>query len=219
MAELGRAGCPGATQGRHLPAAWVARTRRLHRDDRQSIGRREGDPLGKELSQGGARPGHHRPPARVGVQAVRARRGVPAGHPADADLLERVTVVLPALGRRGPLRVERRGRGSRHRRPVDRHRGLDQRRIRAAHLRCRAERGRRDRRADDRDGPPNGGVPAGGGARDGLRGHLSDRHGHRLSDDRERREALRPLHGPVDRAGRQGAPATRADVRPRPQSG
>ena len=57
------------------------------------------------------------------------------------------------------------GSGSRHRRPVDRHRGLDQRRVRPAHLRCRAEGRREHRRADDRDGSH--------GPRDSRRWHPS----------------------------------------------
>ena len=68
------------------------------------------------------------------------------GVPPDADLLERVAVLQPPVGRRRQLRRERRGQRQRQGRPVDRHRGLDQRRVRPAHPRHRP----RDRAAGRR---------------------------------------------------------------------
>ena len=70
---------------------------------------------GRNYREGRARPRDHRPPARLGVQALRPRRRVQGGHPPDADLLELLALVLTGLGRRGPLRRERRRDGGRHR--------------------------------------------------------------------------------------------------------
>ena len=79
-------------------AGRFATSRRLDRDDRQPVGRDEGDPLRPELPGGHARPRDHRTSARIGVQAVRPRRRLQGGHPTDADLLELLAVVLAGTG-------------------------------------------------------------------------------------------------------------------------
>ena len=118
LAIVGRGRGPEATPGLDLSPGGLTASRRLDRDDRQPVRRGEGDPVRSELPEGGARPRDDGPPAGVGVQAVRPRRRVPGGHPADADVLELLTLVLAALGRRGSLRLERRRQRGRPRRPL-----------------------------------------------------------------------------------------------------
>ena len=98
LAVVGRGRGAEASAGLDLPAGRFATSRRLDRDDRQPIGRDEGDPLRPELPGGHARPRDHRTSARIGVQAVRPRRRLQGGHPTDADLLELLAMVLAANG-------------------------------------------------------------------------------------------------------------------------
>ena len=99
MAGLGRAGCATAPQrvGIYPPAGSPPPDVSIVTIDNRS-GAVKVILSGRNYREGRARPGDHRPPARVGLQAVRPRRGVPTGHPPDADLLELFTVVLADVG-------------------------------------------------------------------------------------------------------------------------
>ena len=178
-----------------------------------AVGRDPHDAVREELHARRARARDRPAPDWLCVQAVRARRRVRAGRAAHPDVLEHLAVLQPPLAGRGPLRLERRRKRSRSRRPVDRHRGFDQRRVRAA---------------DPRHRP---GDRAPGRIEDGRhqRAAARRRAGHRLGRGfrstwpwASRRwptgRALHALHDPDHRARREAALRARARLRARPST-
>ena len=143
----------------------------------------------------------HRSPGRVGVQAVRARRGARTRDPEDAAA-QRLHGAHPAAGRDVLGAAQRRGRRLRDDLAGERHRQLGQRRVREPALADRGRRSlrgrRRARRGRRADGHPV--LPPHHRAERPARGRAGRRPGRERGE--HARDGLRVRHARGSRRSR-----------------